>query len=110
MLKLEQDQLAVQTAQENLDAARTDRPVRWNDHPVKCGSPRQLSPPGTQAFRIDDLSNLVIDVQVVEVDINHVQIGQPATITFDAIPNKTYTGKVHLDRPGRYGLAEQRQF
>jgi multidrug efflux pump subunit AcrA (membrane-fusion protein) len=36
----------------------------------------------------------VTDVQVVEVDINHVQIGQPAQITFDAIPNKTYTGKV----------------
>jgi HlyD family secretion protein len=49
---------------------------------------------GTQAFRIDDLSNLVTDVQVVEVDINHVQIGQPATVTFDAIPNKTYNGKV----------------
>jgi multidrug efflux pump subunit AcrA (membrane-fusion protein) len=49
---------------------------------------------GTQAFRIDDLSNLVIDVQVVEVDINHVKLGQTATVTFDAIPNKTYTGKV----------------
>jgi len=56
--------------------------------------PGALVTAGTQAFRIDDLSNLVTDVQVVEVDINHVQIGQPATVTFDAIPNKTYNGKV----------------
>ena len=93
LLKLEQAQLAVQTAQENLDAAKLIAPF---DGTVTQSNavPNALVTAGTQAFRIDDLSNLVIDVQVVEVDINHVQIGQPATITFDAIPNKTYNGKV----------------
>jgi multidrug efflux pump subunit AcrA (membrane-fusion protein) len=33
-------------------------------------------------------------VQVTEIDINGIQTGQPATITFNAIPNKTYNGKV----------------
>jgi multidrug efflux pump subunit AcrA (membrane-fusion protein) len=33
-------------------------------------------------------------VQVTEIDINGIQAGQPATITFNAIPNKTYAGKV----------------
>jgi HlyD family secretion protein len=56
--------------------------------------PNAIVSPSTQAFRIDDLSNLVIDVQVVEIDVNNVQVGQSASIVFDAIPNKTYTGTV----------------
>jgi HlyD family secretion protein len=50
--------------------------------------------PGTQALRIDDLSKLFIDSQVSEVDINHLKVGQDVGITFDAIPNKTYQGKI----------------
>ncbi len=49
---------------------------------------------GTVSFRIDDLSAYFVDLQVSEVDIAKVQVGQPATINFDAIPNKTYTGLV----------------
>jgi HlyD family secretion protein len=50
--------------------------------------------PGTLALRIDDLSSLYIDSQVSEVDINRIQMGQPVSITFDAISNKIYEGKV----------------
>lgn len=50
--------------------------------------------PGTVSFRIDDLSRLLVDVQVPEVDINRIQTGLPATLTFDAIQGKQYTGKV----------------
>ena len=93
LLTLEQAQLAVQTAQENLEAAKLTAP--FNGTVTQSDAvPQALVTAGTQAFRIDDLSALVIDVQVVEVDINHVKIGQTATITFDAIPNKNYTGKV----------------
>lgn len=49
---------------------------------------------GSSGFRIDDLSRLLVDVQVSEVDINNVEVGQNATLTFDAILNKAYTGKV----------------
>ncbi len=93
LLKLQQAQLAVQTAQENLNAARITAPFNGTVTQSNAVSGAVVSA-GAQAFRVDDLSNLVTDVQVVEVDINHVQIGQAASITFDAIPNKTYTGKV----------------
>lgn len=53
----------------------------------------QVSPTDL-AFRIDDLSGLLVDVQVSEVDINSVAVGQPATLTLDAIPGKTYNGQV----------------
>lgn len=49
---------------------------------------------GSSGFRIDDLTSLLVDVQVSEVDINTVEVGQNATLTFDAILSKEYTGKV----------------
>ena len=50
--------------------------------------------PGTIAFRVDDLSSLLVDVQVSEVDINDVAVGQNATLSFDAILGKNYNGTV----------------
>ena len=49
---------------------------------------------GSIAFRIDDLSHLLVDLQVSEVDINTIVIGQTATLTFDAILGKEYHGEV----------------
>jgi HlyD family secretion protein len=49
---------------------------------------------GTSAFRLDDLSHMLVDLQVSEVDINTVGINQTATLTFDAILGKVYHGKV----------------
>ncbi len=49
---------------------------------------------GTFAFRVDDLTTMLVDVQVSEVDINSVALNQPVTLTFDAIQNKTYNGVV----------------
>ena len=50
--------------------------------------------PGTFALRIDDLSALYVDLQVSEVDINHIQLGQPSQLTFDAVSGQTYDGLV----------------
>jgi HlyD family secretion protein len=49
---------------------------------------------GTEAFRVDDISHLLVDLQVSEVDINTVSVGQSAVLTFDAILGKEYHGKV----------------
>ena len=35
-----------------------------------------------------------VSVSIAEVDVPQIKIGQAATITFDALPNKTFTGKV----------------
>ncbi|MCK5314772.1 MAG: HlyD family efflux transporter periplasmic adaptor subunit, partial [Anaerolineales bacterium] len=42
----------------------------------------------------DDLSTLIVDVQVSEVDINHIRQNQPVIFTFDSILAKEYQGKV----------------
>jgi HlyD family secretion protein len=49
---------------------------------------------GVNALRVDNLSAMYIDLQVSEVDINSVQVGQAVQISFDAIPNKSYNGQV----------------
>lgn len=50
--------------------------------------------PGTTTFRMDDLTRLLVDVQITEVDINRISVDQSASLTFDAIPNTQYEGKV----------------
>jgi HlyD family secretion protein len=49
---------------------------------------------GLLAFQLDDLSRLLVDVEVSEVDINRVKVGQAATLSFDAIPEIDYAGEV----------------
>jgi HlyD family secretion protein len=56
--------------------------------------PNDQVDPGVPALRLDDLSHLWVDVEVSEVDINQVEIGQPAILTFDAILAKEYHGVV----------------
>jgi HlyD family secretion protein len=56
--------------------------------------PGDLVNAGTVSFRIDDLSRLLIDVPVAEVDVNRIQPRQPAQLSFDSIQGKTYTGQV----------------
>ena len=97
LLKLKQAQLSVQSAQDNLDnylaSTTVTAPFDGTITQAQVVSGDIVSN-GTAAFTIDDLSSMVVDVQVIEVDINSVKVGQPAAITFDAIPNKTYNGKV----------------
>ena len=49
---------------------------------------------GATAFRLDDLSSLYVDVEVSEVDINSVSMGQPVSLTVDAILRRDYHGQV----------------
>ena len=100
LFKLNQARLAVQIAQANLDSTQITAPFDGTVTEVNSMVGDQVSP-ATWAFRLDDLSKLKVDVQVSEVDINTVQVGQPVTLTFDAVAGKTYHGKVEeVDQDG----------
>ena len=90
---LEAAQAAVDAAQATLDYAQLLAPFSGTltDVEVKTGD---LVSKGTTAFRIDDLSSIYIDLQISEVDLASLKVGQPATVEFDAIADKTYTGEV----------------
>ncbi len=49
---------------------------------------------GSIAFQLDDLSRLLVDVEVSEVDINQVAVGQEVELTFDGVFGKNYNGEV----------------
>jgi HlyD family secretion protein len=86
-------QARVAAAQATLDQAHILAPFSGLITEVNSKPGDQVSP-GTPAFRLDDLSHLWVDVEVSEVDINQVQAGQPAILTFDAILAKEYQGEV----------------
>ncbi|MBA3075314.1 MAG: efflux RND transporter periplasmic adaptor subunit [Anaerolineae bacterium] len=50
--------------------------------------------PNAFAFRVDDLSQMFIDVEIPEVDINRIKVGQVVAMTFDAINAAEYQGKI----------------
>jgi HlyD family secretion protein len=86
-------QARVAAAQATLDQAHIAAPFSGIVTNVDSKPGDQVNP-GSPAFRLDDLSHLWVDVEVSEVDINQVQEGQPAILTFDAILAKEYSGQV----------------
>jgi HlyD family secretion protein len=50
--------------------------------------------PGSTLLTVSDLSVITAEVRVDETDIVNVALGQPAEVTIDAIPGKTFKGKV----------------
>jgi RND family efflux transporter MFP subunit len=77
-----------------LDEANLTAPFDGTVTQVYATVGDQVTSTGTAAIRIDDISNYLIDISVSEMDISSVKVGQKATITFDAISNKTYNGEV----------------
>jgi HlyD family secretion protein len=49
---------------------------------------------GTVLLTVADLSVIETEIEVDETDIPFIQIGQPAKITIDAIPDQTFPGRV----------------
>jgi RND family efflux transporter MFP subunit len=54
---------------------------------------------GTALFTVADLKSLIIRVNLNEVDIAKVEVGQPVRITLDAYPQKVFNGKVSFVSP-----------
>ena len=46
-----------------------------------------------------DLNSLMVEADVAEANLDRVKVGQPCEITLDAIPNKRFTGEVHMIVP-----------
>jgi len=86
-------QAAVDAAQTTLDHAQLVAPFGGTitEVDIKTGD---LVNANTTAFRIDDLASVYVDLQISEVDLASLKVGQAATLAFDAIASKEYTGEV----------------
>jgi HlyD family secretion protein len=50
--------------------------------------------PGTTLMTVSDLSLIDAEVKVAEADVLRLQLGQTASVVLEAIPGRTFTGKV----------------
>ena len=104
----------VAAAQANVDAAQATLNTARIISPID-GTVTQALPlvgdhatAGGLAFRVDDLSRLLVDVEVSEIDINSVEVGQPVQLTLDAISSATYNGRGGAGGAGRRHILRAR--
>ncbi|HEY57084.1 MAG TPA: efflux RND transporter periplasmic adaptor subunit [Anaerolineae bacterium] len=83
----------IAAAQATLDLAKIKAPFTGTVTEVHS-RPGDVVSPGSVAFRLDDLSALLVDVDVSEIDINAIRPGQKATLTLDAVLGREYHGVV----------------
>jgi multidrug efflux pump subunit AcrA (membrane-fusion protein) len=65
--------------------------TKWNGERYQVGESVWS---GQMILEIPDLNTILAEIFVPEVDLGRVKPGQPAEVTIDAFPGKTYSGKV----------------
>jgi Cu(I)/Ag(I) efflux system membrane fusion protein/cobalt-zinc-cadmium efflux system membrane fusion protein len=55
--------------------------------------------PGTKLYTIADLSTVWVYAQVFQSDIGRIKVGDPATVTSDAWPGRSFSGRVSFIQP-----------
>jgi HlyD family secretion protein len=91
-LRSNQDLLNRTLAIAPFDAIVTNEPVREGETVVEGIQNAQ----GSTIMTLADMSVVTAEVKVDETDIVNIQIGQPAEVTVDALPGKTFKGHVTL--------------
>jgi HlyD family secretion protein len=91
-------QARLQAAQSTVDSRSLTAPFAGTITEVDI-KPGDQATPASAAFRLDNLARLLVDVSVSEVDINNIQVGQPVTLSFDAIQDKQYQGVISQVSP-----------
>ena len=63
----------------------------WRNEPVRVGSDVYV---GSTIMSLPDLSSLVVDARVAEIDAGKVRVGQEVRVDLDAIPDRTFKGRI----------------
>jgi len=98
-LRMKQEEAALASAKYNLSKVRIESPIdgivtKRNIQEGETVVVGTMNNAGTVLLTIADMSNIEAQVEVDETDIPNVTLGQPAKITIDAMPGKTFAGKV----------------
>jgi len=91
-LRSDQDALSKTVSTAPFNGIVTNLPVREGETVVVGIQNAE----GSTLMTIADMSVVTAEVKVDETDIVNVQLGQPAEITVDALPNKVFKGHVTL--------------
>jgi HlyD family secretion protein len=91
-LRVNQDLLDKTIAIAPFDGIVTNMPMREGETVVTGIQNSE----GSTLMTLADMSVITAEVKVDETDIINIQIGQPADVTVDALPGKTFKGHVTL--------------
>lgn len=97
---LEDAQLSLQTAEANLAATSLVAPISGTVMTLDFAVGDQVS--AGAGITIADLSKPYLDIYLDATDWDKVAAGYDANVTFDALPDQTFTGKVTEVDPGLY--------
>jgi HlyD family secretion protein len=98
-LRMQQEQAGVENAKLNLSKVLIESPItgiitRRNIEEGETVVVGTMNNAGTVLLTVADMSVIEAEVEVDETDIPTVQLGQTAKVTIDAMPGKSFTGKV----------------
>lgn len=105
--QVNQSQLLVQQAQLDLDNATLVAPYDGVVGAVSANLGEQVTS-ATPILTLVDPKAVRVDATVDETDVGRIALGKPAQVTFDAIPGRTFAGKVVAIAPNavvQQGLA-----
>jgi HlyD family secretion protein len=97
--QMRQQEAGLQSSRHSLSQVRFDAPfdgivTRRNIEEGENVVVGTMNNAGTVLLTVADMSVIEAEIEVDETDIPFVQFGQPAKVTIDAIPDKTFTGRV----------------
>ena len=98
-----QERATLESARYDLSKVRIESPIdgivtRRNIQEGETAVIGTMNNAGTVLLTLADMSVIQAEVEVDETNIPNVQIGQPAKITIDAIPDRSFKGHVTRDR------------
>jgi HlyD family secretion protein len=101
--QVEQARISLEEAQDNLAKATLTAPFDGLVTDLYVAEGELANGPAVELVNIDSLQ-VVLDVD--EIDIGHIALGQPATITLEPWPDRELSGKVALIAPKAEGIGE----
>lgn len=101
LTELEQAKLNLETAQANLEGTRIIAPISGTIMSIDISLGDTVNS-GTTAITLADLSKPSLEVYLDESDWSNVKAGYETEVTFDILPDTTFSGIVTQVDPGLY--------
>src|SRR5919204_4859922 len=97
--RIAQERATLESARYDLSKVRIESPIegivtRRNIQEGETAIIGTMNNPGTVLLTLADMSIIQAEVEVDETNIPHVQLGQRAKVTIDAIPDRSFKGHV----------------
>jgi HlyD family secretion protein len=97
--RLDQERAALESARYDLSKVRIESPIdgivtRRNIQEGETAVIGTMNNAGTVLLTLADMSVIQAEVEVDETNIPQISLGQPASITIDALPDDVLTGRV----------------